>query len=241
MEVWQQPGSCPGNVTLETVRTWALWQTEVERRIGPQFARREVRWRAWAYIRGLLGPIERKNGWQLAEVNGEATPYGVQHLLGRAIWDADALRNDLRPYVVEHLGTPQGVLVVDETGFIKKGQRSAGVARQYSGTAGRVENCQIGVFLTYATPQGHLLLDRDLYLPQEWTRDKARCEAAGIPDERSFATKPQLAQQMLRRAFDGGVPAAWVTGDSVYGDNRSLRLWLEENQRAHVMAVSGKK
>jgi len=241
MEVWQQPGSCPGNVTLETVRTWALWQTEVERRIGPQFARREVRWRAWAYMRGLLSPIERKNGWQLAEVNGEATPYGVQHLLGRAIWDADALRNDLRPYVVEHLGTPQGVLVVDETGFIKKGQRSAGVARQYSGTAGRVENCQIGVFLTYATPQGHLLLDRDLYLPQEWTRDKARCEAAGIPDERSFATKPQLAQQMLRRAFDGGVPAAWVTGDSVYGDNRSLRLWLEENQRAHVMAVSGKE
>jgi SRSO17 transposase len=185
--------------------------------------------------------VERKNGWQLAEVNGETTPYGVQHLLGRAIWDADALRDAVRPYVIEHLGAPEAVLVVDETGFLKKGQRSAGVARQYSGTAGRVENCQIGVFLTYASPQGHLLLDRALYLPQEWTNDEARCKRAGIPAERTFATKPQLAQQMLQRAFDKGVPAAWVTGDSVYGDNRSLRLWLEEDSHAHVLAVSGKE
>jgi SRSO17 transposase len=241
MERWQEQGVFPEDVTLDTVRTWALWQTEVERRIGPQFARREARWRAWAYIRGLLSPIERKNGWQLAEVNGATTPYGVQHLLGRAIWDADALRDDLRPYVVEHLSAPQAVLVVDETGFLKKGQQSVGVARQYSGTAGRVENCPIGVFVTYASPQGHLFLDRELYLPQEWTSDKVRCEAAGIPAERTFATKPQLAQQMLQRAFAAGVPAAWVTGDSVYGDNRSLRLWLEANHRAHVMAVSGKE
>jgi SRSO17 transposase len=240
--VWrQEQGAFPEDITLDTVRTWALWQTDVERRIGPQFARRDVRRRAWAYIRGLLSPIERKNSWQLAEVNGEATPYGVQHLLGRAIWDADALRDALRSYVVEHLGTSQAVLVVDETGFLKKGQRSAGVARQYSGTAGRVENCQIGVFLTYATSQGHCLLDRALYLPQEWTKDKARCTAAGIPDEHAFATKPQLAQQMLQRAFEKEVPAVWVVGDSVYGDNRSLRLWLEANQRAHVMAVSGKE
>src|SRR5882724_8277668 len=132
--------------------------------MGPQFARREVRWRAWASIRGLLSPVERNNGWQVAEVNGETTPYGVQHLLGRAIWDADALRDDWRPYVVEHLGAPEAVLVVDETGFLKKGQHSAGVARQYSGTAGRIEHCQIGVFLTYASPQGHVLLDRDLYV-----------------------------------------------------------------------------
>jgi SRSO17 transposase len=241
MEQRQEQEGCLGDVTLETARTWTLWQTEVERRIGAQFVRREVRWRAWAYIRGLLSPAERKNGWQIAEINAETTPYGVQHLLGRAIWDAEAVRDALRPYVVEHLGVPEAVLVVDETGFLKKGQQSAGVARQYSGTAGRVENCQIGVFLAYATPQGHLLLDRELYLPHEWTSDQGRCEAAGIPEARSFATKPQLAQQMLQRAFDKGVPAAWVTGDSVYGDNRALRLWLEANHRAHVMAVSGKE
>jgi SRSO17 transposase len=241
MERRQEQGLCPGDVNLETVRTWTLWQTEVERRMGAQFARREIRWRAWAYIRGLLSPVERKNGWQIAEVNGETTPYGVQHLLGRAIWDADALRDDMRPYVVEHLGAPEAVLVVDETGFLKKGQQSAGVARQYSGTAGRVENCQIGVFLTYASPQGHVLLDRELYVPQAWTHDQERCARAGIPEERTFATKPQLARQMLERAFDTGVPAAWVTGDSVYGDNRSLRLWLEEDHHAHVLAVSGKE
>ena len=191
MERQQEQGLCPGEVHLETVRTWTLWQTEVERRIGAQFTRREVRWRAWASIRGLLSPVERKNGWQLAEVNGETTPYGVQHVLGRAMWDADALRDDVRPYVVEHLGAPEAVLVVDETGFLKKGQHSAGVARQYSGTAGRVEHCHIGVFLTYASPRGHVLLDRELSVPKEWTSDEARCAGAGIPAERTFATKPQ--------------------------------------------------
>jgi SRSO17 transposase len=241
MELSQVQGMFPGDVALETVREWTLWLTEVERRIGAQFARREARWHAGAYLRGLLSPVERKNGWQIAEINGETTPYGVQHLLGRAQWDADALRDDLRPYVVEHLGASQAVLVVDETGFLKKGQHSAGVARQYSGTAGRVENCQIGVFLTYAGPQGHVMLDRELYLPKEWTNDEARCKGAGMPAERLFATKPQLAQQMLQRAFDAGVPAAWVAGDSVYGDNRSLRLWLEEHGHAYVLAVSGKE
>jgi SRSO17 transposase len=241
MELSQEQGMFPGDVALETVREWTLWLTEVERRIGAQFARREARWHAGAYLRGLLSPVERKNGWQIAEINGETTPYGVQHLLGRAQWDADALRDALRPYVVEHLGASQAVLVVDETGFLKKGQHSAGVARQYSGTAGRVENCQIGVFLTYAGPQGHGMLDRELYLPKEWTNDEARCKGAGIPAARLFATKPQLAQQMLKRAFDQGVPAAWVTGDSVYGDNRSLRLWLEEHHHAHVLAISGKE
>ena len=241
MELSQVQGMFPGDVALETVREWTLWLTEVERRIGAQFARREARWHAGAYLRGLLSPVERKNGWQIAEINGETTPYGVQHLLGRAQWDADALRDDLRPYVVEHLGASQAVLVVDETGFLKKGQHSAGVARQYSGTAGRVENCQIGVFLTYAGPQGHVMLDRELYLPKEWTNDEARCQGAGMPAERLFATKPQLAQQMLQRAFDAGVPAAWVAGDRVYGDNRSLRLWLEEHGHAYVLAVSGKE
>lgn len=241
MALGQEWSTPPTDVALETVRAWAVWLTEVERRIMPRFARREARRRAWAYLRGLLSPVERKNGWQLAEVNGDTTPYGVQHLLGRAQWDADALRDDLRSYVVEHLGNPQAVLVVDETGFLKKGQHSAGVARQYSGTAGRVENCQIGVFLTYASPQGHLMLDRELSLPKEWTNDAARCQGAGIPAERFFATKPQLAQQMLKRTFDAGIPAAWVTGESVYGDNRSLRLWLEAHDHAHVLAVSGKE
>src|SRR5215813_4196961 len=171
MEQIQALSTAPAPLEFDTVREWLLWMTEVERRIGPRFPRRDARRRAWAYLRGLLSPVERKNGWQLAEVNGDATPYGVQHLLGRAQWDADALRDDLRPYVVEHLGAPQAVLVVDETGFLKKGQHSAGVARQYSGTAGRIENCQIGVFLAYASSWGHALLDCALYLPQDWIND----------------------------------------------------------------------
>jgi SRSO17 transposase len=207
----------------------------------PHFTRREARWRAWSYLRGLLSPVERKNGWQLAEVNGDATPYGVQHLLGRAVWDAEAVRDDLRAYVVQHLGDLQAVLVLDETGFLKKGQQSAGVARQDSGTAGRIENCQMGVFLAYASRQSHALLDCALYIPQAWTNDRARCQRAGIPEQHAFATKPQLARQMLQRAFDARVPAAWVTGDSVYGDDRRLRVWLEEHARAHVLAVSGKE
>jgi SRSO17 transposase len=206
----------------------------------PHFARREARHHAWASIRGLLSPVERKNGWQLAEVNGDATPYGLQHLLGRARWDADAVRDALRAYLVKSIGDPQAVLVLDETGFLKKGQQSAGVARQDSGTAGRVENCQIGVFLAYASVHGHVLLDRALYLPQAWTDDRACCAHAGVPAEQRFATKPQLARQLLQRAFEAGVPAAWVTGESVYGDDRRLRVWLEEQDHAYVMAVSGK-
>jgi SRSO17 transposase len=238
-----RPERCPSptDVALETVQIWALWLTEVERRIMPHFARREARHRVWAYLRGLLSPVERKNGWQVAEAVGDTTPYGVQHLLGRARWDAEEVCKDLGAYVVEHLGDPQAVLVLDETGFLKKGQHSAGVARQYSGTAGRVENSQIGVFLTYASSQGHVLLDRELYLPQAWTDDVGRCERAGIPPERPFATKPQLARQMLERALDAAVPAAWVAGDSVYGDNRQLRAWLEERAQAYVLTVSGKE
>ena len=241
MELSQELCPSPTDVALETVRPWAVWLTEVERRIMPRFARHEARRRVWAYLRGLLSPVERKNGWQVAEVVGDTTPYGIQHLLGRAQWDAEEVRKDLRAYVVEHLGDPQAVLVIDETGFLKKGLHSAGVARQYSGTAGRVENCQVGVFLTYASSQGHVLLDRELYLPQEWTNDVARCARAGIPPEHTFATKPQLAQQMLERAFDAAVPAAWVAGDSVYGDNRRLREWLEARNQAYVFAVSGKE
>lgn len=239
MELRQERCPSPIDVALETVQPWALWLTEVERRIMPYFARREVRHRVWAYLRGLLSPIERKNGWQVAEAVGDTTPYGVQHLLGRARWDDAEVCKALGLYVVEHLGDPEAVLVLDETGFLKKGRHSAGVARQYSGTAGRVENCQSGVFLTYASAQGHVLLDRELYLPQAWTTDEARCARAGIPPARVFATKPQLAQQMLERALEASVPAAWVVGDSVYGKNRSLRAWLEERTHPYALAVSG--
>jgi SRSO17 transposase len=241
METRQEQCPAPGDMALETVREWTLWLTEVERWLMPHFARREAQHRAWAYIRGLLSPAERKNGWQLAEVNGDATPYGVQHLLGRARWDADAVRDDLRAYLVKSMGDPHAVLVLDETGFLKKGQQSVGVARQYSGTAGRVENCQIGVFLAYASVHGHALLDRALYLPQGWTDDRARCAHAGVPAEQRFATKPQLARHMLQRAFEAGVPARWVTGDSVYGADRRLRVWLEEQDHAYVLAVLGKE
>jgi SRSO17 transposase len=161
----------------------------------------------------------------------------VQRLLATARWDAGQVRDDLRDYVVEHLGDPAAVLVVEETGFVKKGPESAGVQRQYSGTAGRVETCQIGVFLAYASAQGRTLLDRALYLPESWTRDRPRCDAAGIPKETEFATKPRLAEAMLGRAFAAGVPAQWVTGDAVYGSTRAFRGWLIAEQRAFVLAV----
>jgi SRSO17 transposase len=241
MAVMQVPRAAPTDVTLETVREWTLWLTEIERRLGPRFARRDARRHAWAYLRGLLSPVERKNGWQLAEITDDSTPYGLQHLLGRAQWDAEGVRDDVHLYLSEHLGDSQAVLVIDETGFLKKGRHSAGVARQYSGTAGRIENCQIGVFLAYASARGHALLDRELYVPKEWMLDRARGASAGIPASRTFATKPQLARQMLERVYEAQVPAAWVTGDSVYGDDRRLRMWLEAQDRAYVLAVSGKE
>ncbi len=213
----------------------------VARRIGPRFARAEARQRAQVYLRGLLSPVERKNGWQLAEAVGDRTPYAIQHLLGRADWDPDGLRDDLRAYVVEHLGDAQAILVLDETAVVKKGAASAGVDKQYAGSVGKLENAQVGVFLAYASPQGVAFLDRALYLPETWTNDRARAQAAGIPDTVAFATKPELARQMLERARAAGVPAAWVTADSIYGDDRRLRMWLEANEQAYVLAVSGKE
>jgi SRSO17 transposase len=217
------------------------YMADLERRLAPYFERAEPRRRALAYLRGLLSPAERKNSWQLAEISGEATPYAFQHLLRRALWDADSVRDELRRYILDHLRDPEAVLVIDKTGFLNKGQHSVGVARQYSGTAGRIEDCQIGVFVAYASRHGRVLLDRELYLPKEWTDDPARCQQAGIPQERHFATKPQLAQQMLARTAAAGVPATWVTGDSVYGDDRRLRMWLESCPQAYVLAVSGKE
>lgn len=207
-------------------------------RIGPHFPRPEVRHRVGRYLAALLGPIERRNGWHLAEQMGETTPDGVQRLLRTARWDAEAVRDDLRSYVVEQLGDPAAVLVVDETGFLKKGTKSVGVARQYSGTAGRIENCQIGVFLAYASPRGRAFLDRALYLPQAWAVDAERRAAAGVPDAVRFATKGELARGMLGRAFAADVPAAWVTGDEIYGNDGGLRRWLEADQRGYVLAVA---
>lgn len=217
------------------------WQDEldaVQARIAPRFVRPEVRARSGRYLAGLLGSVERRNGWQLAEHLGERSPDGVQRLLRTARWDAEAVRDDLRAYVVEHLGDPDTVLVIDETGFLKKGTKSAGVARQYSGTAGRIENCQIGVFLAYASPRGRAFLDRALYLPKAWVQNAERREEAGIPPEVAFATKGDLAQAMLERAFAAAVPAAWVTGDEVYGNDGDLRRWLESEERPYVLAVA---
>jgi SRSO17 transposase len=216
--------------TAELDRVW--------QRLRPRFARAEMRVRCRRYLHGLLGEARRKNGWHLAEAVGERTPHGMQELLNRAVWDADAVRDDLRAYVVEHLGDPAAVLVIDETGFLKKGTKSVGVQRQYSGTAGRIENCQIGVFLAYASPQGHAFLDRALYLPKVWAEDAARREAAGVPPDVRFATKGDLARAMLARAFAEAVPATWITGDEIYGNDGALRRWLEGEQRPHVLAVA---
>jgi SRSO17 transposase len=213
----------------------------VTQRLARRFARVEARRHAQAYLWGLLSPVERKNGWQLAEAVGDPTPYALQHLLGRADWDPEAVRDDLRTYVLEHLGDASAILVLDETGVVKKGTASAGVAKQYSGSVGKVENAQVGVFLAYASPRGVAFLDRALYLPEDWTDDRARCRAAGIPDDVAFATKPELARRLLERARVAGVLAAWVTGDSVYGDDRQLRMWLEAQEQAYVLAVSGKE
>jgi SRSO17 transposase len=209
---------------------------EVQARIGPRFGRSEVRNRAHRFLEGLLAPVERKNGWQLAEALGERGPRGVQRLLGEADWDQDTVRDDLRAYVWDHLGEEAGILVVDETGFLKKGKKSAGVARQYSGTAGRRENCQIGVLLLYAGRKGAAFMDRELYLPEEWTTDPVRCREADVPETVAFATKGELAKRMLSRAFAAGVRAQWVVGDTVYGYDE-LRSWLEARQQPYVLAV----
>jgi len=225
---------CDGLVA--EVQDWAAGLEEVHRRIAGAFVRSEPRARVLAYLRGLLGQSERKNGWTLAEAAGEVSPDGMQRLLRTADWNADAVRDELRGYVVERLG-PGGVLIVDETGFIKKGSRSAGVARQYTGTTGKIDNCQIGVFCAYATDTGRALIDRELYLPHAWTDDRERARAAGIGDDVGFATKPELARRMLTRALDAGVPAGWLTADEVYGQDKRLRVWCEQHGLPYVLAT----
>jgi SRSO17 transposase len=226
-----------GRPTREQVTAWADEVGVVGERIGRHFARSEPRRRAVGYVRGLLSGTERKNGWQLAEHLGDPTPDGVQHLLARADWDTDAVRDDLLGYVREYLGHPGGVLVVDETGFLKKGTKSCGVARQYSGTAGRIENCQIGVFLGYATTKGRALVDRELYLPKEWASDADRREEAGVPEEVEFATKIVLARRMIDRAVAAGVPAKWVAADAVYGSDYHFRTAVEGHGVGYVVGV----
>src|SRR5918992_1611641 len=225
----------------EAVPAEVAWaEAEIEAltgRLRPHFRRSAGHRHADEYVRGLLGPVERKNGWQLAEHAGHRHPRTIQRVLDRSAWDADAVRDDLREQVIAELGDEDGVLVIDETGFVKKGTKSCGVARQYSGTAGRVENCQVGVFLGYASSKGRAGIDRALYLPREWADDAGRRAEAGVPEPITFRTKPALALEMLERAVEADVPARWVVGDAVYGSDGKLRRALEAWEQAYALAV----
>ena len=227
----------------DIVTQWADDYDKLWENAGKCFPRRDLRERARSHVRGLLGNVKRKNGWQLAEYLGDASPASVQHLLDRAVWDAGQLRDEVRRYASQHLLAPgeAPIFVVDETGFEKKGDHSAGVQRQYSGTAGRVANCQIGVFLAFVGSRGRALIDRELYLPKGWCDDPIRREAAKIPEDVKFATKPKLAQQMLARALDAGLKPSWTLGDSVYGSDSKFRRFLEEREQPFVLAVTAQQ
>jgi SRSO17 transposase len=227
--------------TPAAVDEWAGELEALHARIAPRFERAEPRGRALRYLKGLLSHAERKNGWQLAEEAGEPTPDGMQRLLNASRWDAEAVRDDLLAYVRAQLAAPGAILVLDETGFLKKGTKSAGVQRQSSGTAGKRENCQIGVFVAYSSlvpAPTQVLVDRELYLPQEWASDRERRQEAGVPETVPFATKPELARRMLARVEAAGLPAAWVTGDTVYGGSGPLRSWLEGRRQPYVLALA---
>ena len=218
---------------------WSESFNEMFAQVAGEFGNAAVRRHGRAYLLGLLSHTERKNSWSLAEFAGDVSPDGLQRLLNFSPWDEDGCRDAVRRYVVAHLGDPGAVLAVDETGFLKKGLMSAGVARQYTGTAGRIENSQVGVFLAYAAPDGsRALMDRELYIPQKWADDRDRCRAAGIGDDVAFATKPELAAKMIARAVEAQVPFSWVAGDEVYGGNPGLRSWLEGEGISYVMAVA---
>lgn len=205
--------------------------------IAGRFGRVEPRARVGAYLRGLLAGLERKNGWTLAEHAGAVSPDGMQRLLRTANWDVEGVRDELRGYVLDQLGDSSGVWIVDDTGFIKKGIRSAGVQRQYTGTSGKIDHCQLGVFLAYGSARGRALVDRELYLPTSWTEDADRCAAAGVPAEVGFATKPQLGIEMLARAHDAGVLTGWVTADEAFGQNPVFRGWLAARAVPFVLAT----
>jgi SRSO17 transposase len=218
------------------------WRAELDdllARFGRLFVRAEPRRQAGRYLEGLLGPVERKNGWQLAEHLGDARPWRTQRVLSHVLWDEEAARDLCREYTVERLGAEDAVLVIDETGFLKKGRHSAGVARQYSGAAGRIENSQVGVFLAYGSRKGHALIDRRLYLPEGWAADAERRQAAKIPEDVPFLTKPEIAREMIARALDAGVPCEWVLGDAVYGADRRLRVMLEGRGKPYLLGIRG--
>jgi SRSO17 transposase len=219
------------------VAGWVAESDKLLDRMAGRFARVETRRRAGAFMRGLLSDLPRKNCWSIAEHAGDADPYGMQHFLARAVWDTDGVRDDLRDYVIGQLGDTDAVLVVDETGDVKKGSCTVGVQRQYTGTAGRIENAQVAVYLAYATDRGHAMIDRELYLPRCWTEDPRRLAAAGVPEDVEFATKPALAIGMLARALHAGVPARWATGDEVYGGDPDLRAELEAARIGYVLAI----
>src|SRR6266568_9448923 len=220
---------------LDVVR-WADALVHLHARMASRFARPEPFHRALAYLQGILSCVERKNGWQLAEHAREANPYGMQRLLSQAVWDADGVRDDLRDFVIEHLSDLYAILVIDETSFLKRGRKSAGVKKQYCGTTGDLENCQVGVFLSYVTAKGHTLIDRELYLPLKWIQDRERCQEANIPDTVRFQTKCELARQMIERIHNAHIPISWVVADTVYGSNQALRSWLQANQYSYVLA-----
>ncbi|MFD5088897.1 IS701 family transposase [Kitasatospora sp. NPDC058406] len=227
-----------GDISEVDARRWSDGLAGLHERFGHRFARSESRESALAYMRGLLAPLERKNGWTVAEEAGHDGPDRIQRLLNRIDWDTEAVLDDVRQYVVEHLADPGGVLIVDDTGFLKKGVRSAGVQRQYSGTAGRTENCQVGVFLAYSSGLGRTLIDRALYLPKSWTDDRERCRSAGIDNGVEFATKVHLARAMVRRAIDDEIPFRWVTADAGYGYSKGWRYELEQADVFHVVATT---
>jgi len=228
-------------VTKREAKSWGQELQTVFKRVESRFPRKELKGHALNYAQGLISRVERKNGWQLAEELGEKTPTNLQHFISRSRWNANQVRDDLRNYGSEHLGSEEGILILDETGFLKKGDKSVGVKRQYSGTAGRIENCQIGVFLAYRSGKGHAFLDRRLYLPKEWCSDSDRRTEARVPEEIRFATKPTLAREMIQQTLDAGVPCRWVTADSVYGGDSKFRCLLEQKSLSYVVAVTSQQ
>lgn len=238
MKQSQQMTSVGAKTTFVDVWRWSQELERLHARIAPRFVRPEPRRRAFAYLKGIVSATRRKNGWQLAEHAGESRPDGMQRLLNSAVWDADLVRDDLRAYILERLGDPHAVLVIDESCFCKRGKKSAGVKPQYCGRTGRVENCQVGVFLSYVSKKGRTLIDRELYLPKEWIDDPQRCREAGIPEETRFRTKCELARLMVERLWEACIPFSWVVADTVYGGNLDLRTWLEKHGYSYVLAVA---
>jgi len=225
--------------SLKEIGGWAWALQQVHHRIAPRFARPEPRHHAFLYMQAIFSEIPRKNSWQVAEQARQARPYGMQRLLCKAVWDVDGVRDDVRSYVLEQLGPDaNAIAVLDESGFPKRGKKSAGVKKQHCGITGRVENCQVGVFLTYVTTRGHALIDRDLYLPEDWLSDRERCREAGIAETVQFHPKWELALHMLERATEAGLPFRWVVADAVYGRAVDLRTWLEKHGYAYVLAVA---